>query len=262
MESSSSISRLRELHGSGYEIVDGQPDIIGWTIKDENNYRIGVVDDLLFDPEEQKVRYIIAHLKDNELDLEKRKVIIPIGIAQLHETNDDVILPSISRWQLRALPSYGQRMTTEDEKDIYTIFSTESGTTLAQQDKTGQPQQFYNTPAYDHDNLFRKRKQTGQQDKPVARTLRMRPGATPGVQDDYRERETSTRSTSERSVYEPEHTLAASDMGRNTDSANMRQNLGSPATETESVLNRIKRMHQELNEIERDLRNSREGRTS
>ena len=76
-------NRLRELRGSGYEIVDGEPDIIGWSIRDTSDRKLGVVHDLLFEPEQQKVRYIIANLKDNDFDLDRRKVLIPIGVAVL-----------------------------------------------------------------------------------------------------------------------------------------------------------------------------------
>ena len=56
METNNSFSRLRELRGSGYEIVDGEPDIIGWSIRDTADRKLGVVHDLLFVPEQQKVR--------------------------------------------------------------------------------------------------------------------------------------------------------------------------------------------------------------
>lgn len=250
MESYNSISSLRELHGSGYEIVDGQPDIIGWTIKDINDSKIGVVDDLLFDPEQQKVRYIIANFKDNQFDLDKRKVLIPIGLAELHETSDDVILPSIARWQLRALPTYSQRMTDYDERDINTIFSSGAGATISEQDKQWQkPKDFYNNPSYDHDNLFRKRRKAEQKDMPIQRTLRERPGAT--VRDEYRERETGVgRGASESAMYEPDSMAVNRESNQGPEKYNVN-------TDNESVLNKIKRMQQELGEIERDLRSER-----
>lgn len=250
METYNSISSLRELHGSGYEIVDGQPDIVGWTIKDSNDSKIGVVDDLLFDPELQKVRYIIANFKDNQFDLDKRKVIIPIGLAELHETSDDVILPSIARWQLRALPTYSQRMTDYDERDINTIFSSGAGATISGQDKQWhKPQDFYNNPSYNHDNLFRKRRNPEQKDMPIQRTLRERTGTTP--RDDYRERETSLgRSTSESTLYESDSVM----VNRDSNIGSERHNVN---IDNERVLNKIRRMQEELGEIERDLRRER-----
>lgn len=82
---------LQELHNSGYEIVGGQPDITGWDIVTRAGKKAGDVDDLLFDPNTNKVRYIIADLNKNELDLDDdRKVLIPIGLAELYTKSKKV----------------------------------------------------------------------------------------------------------------------------------------------------------------------------
>jgi hypothetical protein len=120
---------LEELHGSGYEITGGQPDITGWDIITRSGKKAGDVDDLLFDPDTNKVRYIIADLDKNQLNLdEDRKVLIPIGLAELYtksktprhrqridpafsaydpgENGNLVYIPTISAQQLDALPLY------------------------------------------------------------------------------------------------------------------------------------------------------------
>ena len=40
---------LKELRSSGYEMRDGEPDIRGWKVKNNQNIEIGKVDELLFD---------------------------------------------------------------------------------------------------------------------------------------------------------------------------------------------------------------------
>jgi len=120
-------SRLEELHDSDYEIKDGQPDITGWDIRTLSGRKAGEVDDLLFDRESRKVRYIIADLDGNELGLDgDRKVLIPIGIAELFtkstrrrrrldpalnaydptEHGNLVFIPSVNTQQLNLLPLY------------------------------------------------------------------------------------------------------------------------------------------------------------
>ena len=120
-------TRLEELHGSGYEIKTGQPDIVGWNIITQSGKKAGEVDDLLFDAETGKVRYIIADLDNNELGLdEDRSVLIPIGIAELYtksthrrrsldpaisaydpsEHGNLVYISSITAQQLDSLPLY------------------------------------------------------------------------------------------------------------------------------------------------------------
>src|SRR5215217_8214949 len=99
--------RLQELRGSDYEIADGEPDIRGWDVKDASGRRIGEVDDLIFDVQSQKVRYMVVDLDDNELDLDDdREVLVPIGLAKLDDDDDDVILNNVTADQLRALPDY------------------------------------------------------------------------------------------------------------------------------------------------------------
>jgi hypothetical protein len=123
------VTRLDELHKSGFEITDGQPDITGWDIITRSGKKAGDVDDLLFDPDSRKVRYIIADLDKNELDLDNdRKVLIPIGIAELYTKSESshrrhridpafnaydpsvhgnlVYIPSMSAQQLDSLPLY------------------------------------------------------------------------------------------------------------------------------------------------------------
>ena len=80
-------SHLSELGGSDYEIRDGEPDIKGWDVKNEHGQKLGEVDELLFDPQSRKVRYIILDLADNELGVDvDRKVLIPIGIAKIYNS--------------------------------------------------------------------------------------------------------------------------------------------------------------------------------
>jgi len=98
--------RLQELGGSDYEIADGEPDIRGWDVKDANGQRIGEVDELIFDVQSRKVRYMVVDLDNNDLDLDDRDVLVPIGLAQLKDDGDDVILNNITADQLRALPEY------------------------------------------------------------------------------------------------------------------------------------------------------------
>jgi hypothetical protein len=85
-------NHLQELSDSDYEIVDGEPDITGWEVINEQGEKIGDVDNLLFDPESRKVRYLIVDLDDNELDLDTdKKVLIPIGVADLQQDDDDEV---------------------------------------------------------------------------------------------------------------------------------------------------------------------------
>jgi len=242
------INRLRELRGSGYEIVDGEPDIIGWSIKDPGERKLGVVHDLLFDPEQQKVRYIIANLRDNDFNLDKRKVLIPIGIAQLHQNNDNVILDSVSSWQIRALPTYSQNLTNQDEQDIFTIFA--GAPAIGTSTNTQIPQNFYEHSNYNYDNLFRSRSKNKLQDKSEQRAFQIR-------QREINEQENlQTRGYEKDRQYmnEPEEMVVRDQKDRWADNDNLREQDVSK----DRLIDRIKHMKEDLNQIERDLRNSRD----
>jgi hypothetical protein len=246
MENNYSFSRLRELRGSGYEIVDGEPDIIGWTIRDNTDHKLGVVHDLLFEPETQKVRYIIAHLKDNDYDLDRRKVLIPIGVAELQENNDNVMLNAVSPWQIRALPTYDRHMTDRDEQDVYTIFSTTYSTIT---DNSPQARQhMYEHANYNYDNLFRNRRKQKLTENPSDKTFAIRQRETSSL-DAMREREYER----ENQYQEPDAMAVHNQENRFQDSDRLRDD----ETKRERLIDRIKHMKDDLNEIERDLRNDR-----
>jgi len=88
-EETNNYNHLEELNGSNYQIVEGEPDITGWSVIDAQGRAIGEVDDVLFDPQTRAVRYIIVDLENNDLEIENRKVLVPIGIAELWEEDED-----------------------------------------------------------------------------------------------------------------------------------------------------------------------------
>lgn len=149
--------RLQELGGSDFEIVDGQPDIRGWDVRNSEGKRIGEVDELIFDAQSRKVRYIVLDMDDNELDLDDREVLIPIGMAQLHKEDDDVILQNITTEQLRSLPVYDHDNLDEiSERRICEAFGRDTtgfaaGSSLHDSD-------FYRHEHFNDQNLYSNRR--------------------------------------------------------------------------------------------------------
>src|SRR4051812_29530262 len=105
--------RLQELDHSDFEIVKDEPDIRGWDVKNMNDEKIGEVEELIVDAPEKKVRYMVVDLDDNELKLDHKKVLIPIGLAELDEHDDDVLVPDVSTQQLQQLPDYDKDSLTQ-----------------------------------------------------------------------------------------------------------------------------------------------------
>lgn len=117
--------RLQELDRSDFEIVREDPDIRGWDVRGINGRKVGAVEDLIVDAQEKKVRYMVVDLDDNELKLRHRKVLIPIGLAELDQKDDDVLIPNIPAQQFGELPDYDRDSLSADvERRIFSILNT------------------------------------------------------------------------------------------------------------------------------------------
>lgn len=133
--------RLQELDRSDFEIVKGEPDIRGWDVKTKGGEKIGSVEELILDAQEKQVRYMVVDMKDNELELDHRKVLIPIGLAELDEHDDDVLIPRITWEQLEDLPDYDRNTLTHDvERNIRSILDRKTRSTV-EDEKKYQPQE-------------------------------------------------------------------------------------------------------------------------
>ena len=149
--------RLQELDHSDFEIVKGEPDIRGWDVRNSHGQKIGEVEELVVDAQQKKVRYMVVDLDDNELKLQHRKVLLPIGLAQLHEKDDDVMLPNVTAEHLGALPAYDKDLLTPDvERKICTTLGrkTETAAVLEGEELHSE---FYRHEYYNDDNLYKHR---------------------------------------------------------------------------------------------------------
>jgi uncharacterized protein (TIGR02271 family) len=159
--------RLQELGGSGYEIVDGEPNIKGWAVRDASGQKIGKVDELIFDKQSQKVRYLVVDLKGKLFDMKDHDVLVPIGLSELDEKDDDVILPNITSEELRLLPVYEEgRIDSDTESRIRNVLSgigssemrgiTASAPTTSATDAYNE--EFYNHEHFNEENIYRNRR--------------------------------------------------------------------------------------------------------
>jgi hypothetical protein len=159
--SSDNNRRLQTLRGSDFEMADGQPNIRGWDVLDETGQRIGEVEEIIFDVQSRKVRYIVLDLEGNLMDLDARNVLIPIGLVELHDEDDNLLLRNISADQLRRLPDYDADVLDDDtETKTRSVFDTSytgvtgvGGTTAA----SGEWDSFYEHEYYNDRKLYRNR---------------------------------------------------------------------------------------------------------
>jgi hypothetical protein len=164
--------RLQELDRSDFEIVKGEPDIRGWDVKGTNGEKVGEVEELIVDAQERKVRYMVVDLDDNKLKLNHRKILIPIGLAELDSDHDDVLTPKISPQQFDELPEYDRNNLTPDvERRICSTLERReqpvsapgtiqqpSKKSSGERNKTGEVDpEFYKHENYNLDNLYKNR---------------------------------------------------------------------------------------------------------
>jgi len=100
------IEKLVQLSDSDYEIKDGQPDIIQWPVYNSTGEVMGKISNLLFDKDEQVVKYMVLNLWENTWQPEEREVLIPMSVAELDKEKGHVILPNITAQQINVLPDY------------------------------------------------------------------------------------------------------------------------------------------------------------
>jgi hypothetical protein len=145
---------LKELRSSGYEMRDGEPDIRGWKVKNSQNIEIGKVDELLFDVQSLRVRYLILDLDGKPLNLVSRDVIIPIGLAVVDKTNELVMLPEVSVGHLASLPDYKKgNLTIATEREVRNVFAPVERVEYDDPDYFD-PEEFYNHKYYDQQRTF------------------------------------------------------------------------------------------------------------
>lgn len=152
-EETNEYRRLESLAGSDYEIADGNPEIQGWDIMDDLGKRVGEVRNLLFNPSSMKVRYLIADLDIEDSGI--RSILIPIGLAELHETEDEVYLPGVTAAQLTAVPEYSEDAIAEMyEEEVMNSFRSE---TVLEEPYTYDMGKFYSHPHFDDQKIYHKR---------------------------------------------------------------------------------------------------------
>lgn len=109
--------RLSEI--GQYEISPNNPDIRGWTLIGLDGERIGKVNELIVDTQEQKVRYLDIEV-DHDIAKEKNHhILVPIGVARLHKNDDNVLVEGLSSATVNSYPDFdGQTITPEYEQLI------------------------------------------------------------------------------------------------------------------------------------------------
>lgn len=152
-------NHLQSVSESDYQLIDGEQNIFGWKVKNEADVSIGVVKDLLFELETNAIRYVVVDLSEGMLNLNDKKVAIPIGIAALQKELPEVIIPNIHGDQFAALPAYDtDKMDDETERKIRMIIGSPAALRIEETIAELVDQQFYKHDHFDTARFYGNRK--------------------------------------------------------------------------------------------------------
>lgn len=90
-----------------FRLPKDAPNPRGWNVFGEDNERVGVVEGMLVDPAEMRVRYLDVDVADDLFQLrEDRHVAVPMEYVELRERGEDVWIKGLTARQIARLPAY------------------------------------------------------------------------------------------------------------------------------------------------------------
>ncbi|WP_025146561.1 PRC-barrel domain-containing protein [Pedobacter jeongneungensis] len=151
---------LRELAHENYSIIDGESDITGWAVVDEGDRQVGKVRDLLFDPKENAVRYVIVDLDGSVLGIEKKTVLLPIGFITMGEEKKEVVIPVLHENQISLMPQYiiGE-VTRDTEVQIRSAIGSPAALRIEEEITELEHSDFYQHHHFDRGNILSDKKE-------------------------------------------------------------------------------------------------------
>lgn len=142
--------KLTEL--DDYKVSGEDPDVRGWSILDRDRNEFGRIEELIVDPEKEKVRYldVVPNTKQS-VDEGDLHMLIPVGAARIVNDENKVIVDGIDRARLDSYPMYrGDYISRDTELLVVESFTTPGGGSLSSTD-TGD---FYEHTLFDVDRFY------------------------------------------------------------------------------------------------------------
>lgn len=143
------LRRLRDL--TDFEVADDNPDVRGWTVRGNDGQALGVVYELIVDPEAMKVRYLDVEL-DNRFHINghENHILLPIGVAAIDTDDDNVFVPALNAESVLNYPPYIEiQITREYEEAMLRALGQEPG--------AANPR-FYEQESFDTDSFYSRRR--------------------------------------------------------------------------------------------------------
>ena len=94
-----------------YRIAEGEPNITGWDVVGEHGSRIGVVSDVIIDPDAEQVRYVVLKRETDDVE-----VAVPVGYAEVLDQRLRLPFTADDLDELPAAPE--EELTRAGEADL------------------------------------------------------------------------------------------------------------------------------------------------
>jgi len=148
------LTRLEAL--DEYKVADDDPDVRGWAFVGNDGSHLGVVDSLIVDQEAEKVRYLDVKLDKAFTHSDSdRHILVPIGLAKVHEDKDEVLLNEIDRSVLLDCPIYrGDGVTLDYEHALVEKLGTATKNNPFRGTIAKNPSDFYSYNYYDMESFY------------------------------------------------------------------------------------------------------------
>jgi hypothetical protein len=177
-------TRLEELGIDDISHIDAEYDLRNFDVLDGHGEEVGKVIELLYDIQSKKLRYLVIETAENDAE-ETRKILAPIGTAELHETEEYLIIPALNKNLLNALPDYERGAVNPGVENIVRLaYAGEDllaeGSGLTGNDVLNEEEDFYSHLHFDLGKLFGRKKNEAEYIKTIC-----------GVFDDSLEAENS-----------------------------------------------------------------------
>jgi PRC-barrel domain len=133
-------NHLVALHDSGFEIIDGEPDVRNWSVVNGENQLMGRVSEMIFDEVSRRVVYLVVDIHGKPLNLLSRTVLVPIGLAEIDRKENLVVFPVLTVGHLASLPIYEKgKISIDTENAIRSVFVRTHGVAYAGQELVYRP---------------------------------------------------------------------------------------------------------------------------
>jgi hypothetical protein len=145
-----------------YKVAKDNPDVVGWRVLGADGETLGMVKDLIVDPQAMKARYLSVLADRRFFNADRDQfLLVPIGAAALDKKARKVFVSSIDARSISRYPVYGGGPIPADyEYAVRDTFRQTQRDTLAERASTVTPvtpaisDDFYNTDTYNEDRFY------------------------------------------------------------------------------------------------------------